>query len=166
MPPGDDHHVCQSCKTPRSLDCFAKRGWRRGVCYLCLNEQQSLTRLRQRSSIETFSKVLQYRCKDRGKKLAARGIPQPIEPLTSEWILQQWEIQAGACFYSGVPMETKSGPRLVTVERLDTKKGYDMDNCVLACFAVNMMRRHMVPGEFTWWCDQVSKSSPFSQQSP
>lgn len=99
--------------------------------------------------------MLMYRVKDR-----ARSRPYGPPTIDEGWIVQQWDKQGGLCFYSGEAMELLSGPRLVTVERLDVRAGYTDDNCVLACFCVNMMRGSVPIEEFVWWCDRISANCP------
>lgn len=54
--------------------------------------------------------------------------------------------QKGACFYTGVPMYIRTKnyvrrhPLLISVDRVNSAKGYTKDNVVLCCYAVNLIK--------------------------
>lgn len=55
--------------------------------------------------------------------------------------------QEGKCFYTGVDMELmggiKNNPRAMSVDRVDSSRGYDLDNVVLTCYGLNCLKgRH------------------------
>lgn len=168
VPPPPETRVCRVCKLCKPIEEFREVGGgaRRRLCVNCRTREGVAWKTRQRNSIETFASLLFWRSRERSRKLARKGVGDGSGSLSRDWVIKQWESQGGKCFYSGVLMNTGSGPALVTIERLDTTLGYQEDNCVLACYAVNMMRRYTPPEEFTWWCNQVAKNSPFTQQEP
>jgi hypothetical protein len=64
--------------------------------------------------------------------------------LTREWVMSQYDDQAGVCFYSGVRLRT--GPKdnelfFPSIDRLDCDEHHDPHNCVLALRFINMGRR-------------------------
>jgi hypothetical protein len=119
-----------------------------------------------RGSIETYATVLVLRCKSRTTKGIKQGKNYQKSIVTEGWVVHQWDLQGGLCYYSGVPMDMSPGPTLVTVERLDPKQGYAKENCVLACLCVNMMRGQIPREEFVWWCGEVAKNAPESPAQP
>jgi len=58
--------------------------------------------------------------------------------ITREFVLQLWEQQQGLCYYTRLPM-SRELYRLdsVSMDRLDSKQGYDPGNVVLTCSAIN-----------------------------
>jgi hypothetical protein len=76
------------------------------------------------------------------KSAAKRGIGWSLE-ITSEWIHNQYERQAGRCFYTGVPFEIGAevrGMRRPSLDRRDSSRGYEPDNVVLCLVAVNYLK--------------------------
>ncbi len=161
-------HHCKVCEEPRGPEDFealtvSKLGKTlyRQMCVHCRKNAYQRRMNKARASIETYAAVLVKRARERAKK---RGFDRVS--LTVDWVVDQWNLQEGRCFYAGQPMEMSSGPRLVTVERMDVSRGYEPENCVLACLCVNMMRGSIPPGQFTWWCGEVAKNSPLDTEVP
>ncbi len=159
---------CKHCAEPKDLTEFAAtilsaKGKRlyRHVCHGCRRKLAQQRRLDARASVETYATVLVKRARDRARR---RGFDNVS--LTEGWVVAQWDKQGGNCFYSGEAMELSSGPYLVTVERLNVAKGYEPENCVLACLCVNMMRASIPMGEFKWWCAKVAKNAPMRAVIP
>lgn len=159
---------CRVCEQQRRVEEFEStvsrktgRTLYRGICVHCRRVYAQKRMEEARTSIENYASVLIRRGKERAKKRGFDNIS-----LTEGWVVAQWDKQQGLCFYSGEPMELNSGPRLVTVERLDVGRGYEKGNCVLACLCVNMMRASIHTGEFTWWCGRVAENSPIPPQIP
>lgn len=72
---------------------------------------------------------------------------------------EMWNSQNGCCFYTGIPM-SYSGDRLpesVSVDRLDSTRGYALSNIVLCCNYVNLMKNNRPVEEFFRWCELVIK---------
>ncbi len=65
----------------------------------------------------------------------------PNKGITKEFIESSWEKQKGLCFWTGIPLlknsEFKRHPQLVSLDRIDTKKGYTPDNVVLSSLFAN-----------------------------
>jgi hypothetical protein len=61
--------------------------------------------------------------------------------LTEEDLERLWEKQEGMCFYSKIPMVFTIGCyNTVSVDRKNSNKGYVMDNLVLCCDKINVMK--------------------------
>jgi len=58
--------------------------------------------------------------------------------LTFESVLDLFERQNGRCAYSNVPLSPKSGDWLMSIERIDTRKSYTMDNICLIAYKLNI----------------------------
>jgi len=62
---------------------------------------------------------------------------------------RMWEQQNGLCWYSGIPMTTTvKDPNKVSIDRVDSSKGYTLENTVLCTKRVNLMKREMSVEEF------------------
>lgn len=81
--------------------------------------------------------------------------------LTVSYLLKLWKKQNGRCFYSGVPMLYTGEGALesVSIDRVDSGKGYTADNVVLCCAYVNRMKNAASAGKFIWWCDRIAHHS-------
>ena len=70
-----------------------------------------------------------------------------------------WEHQEGRCFYTGDQM-TYDGNRLssaVSIERVDSSKGYEQDNVILVCRRLNEMKNNLAFSEFVNICQTISR---------
>lgn len=70
--------------------------------------------------------------------------------LTLDLLTATHDSQKGRCYWFNVPFtyEVRSGPTLVTVDRIDNNVGYVADNIVLACDAANRGRREYDDSQF------------------
>jgi|SRR5882724_4659433 len=73
--------------------------------------------------------------------------------LTSEFI----ESLPRICHYTGLPlvMEDKQ-PNTISLERLDSSKGYEQDNVVFCCSMINRMKLNYSKDEFVRMCKAVA----------
>ena len=77
--------------------------------------------------------------------------------LTVDDLFSMWESQEGRCFYTGVRMiyDGDGSDESVSLDRMDSSKGYTSDNVVLCCNRVNLMKNTMSTSELTRWCELV-----------
>lgn len=54
-------------------------------------------------------------------------------------------------------MTLKSGPLGVSLDRLNSAKGYTRKNTVLAALQVNLMKNDVSVEDFLDWCESVTK---------
>lgn len=85
--------------------------------------------------------------------------------LTPEFLEKLWDEQKGECFYTGIPMVDRLGGagRLhnsVSIDRVDSLKGYTQDNVVLACTHANTLKSNLTLEElrlyFPLWADKIT----------
>lgn len=64
------------------------------------------------------------------------------DDLTPEYLIDLWNKQRGLCYYTGIPMsfDPNDELRLVSVDRIDSKKGYEPGNLVLCTYAFNSFK--------------------------
>ncbi|MDO8610966.1 MAG: hypothetical protein Q7R95_10580 [bacterium] len=79
--------------------------------------------------------------------------------LTREFLLEIYNKQNGKCFYSGIEMELdhkklkmNDNPYLLSIDRIDSDKGYTQDNIVLCCLFCNTMKSTFSVKEFFRLC--------------
>jgi hypothetical protein len=77
-----------------------------------------------------------------------------------EDLLALYEAQGGLCAITLIPMTTgiREGRKRtnVSIDRIDSSKGYSLDNIQLVCTIVNLMKLDMTQTEFTKWCAAVA----------
>ncbi len=70
--------------------------------------------------------------------------------ITEDDITALYEAQDGLCAYTKLPMslDFNTGAHSASVDRIDSDKGYTLDNIVLCCAIVNTMKNDMSVPEF------------------
>lgn len=74
------------------------------------------------------------------------------------FILDLLEQQDYRCAITGFPL-TRTGDQNdhdLSIDRVDSDRGYDKDNVVLVCNRVNMMKNTKSLDMFVWWCKAVA----------
>ncbi len=84
------------------------------------------------------------------------------------YIMNLFQEQGGRCFYSDATL-TISGSSSVSIDRIDSKKGYTKGNIVLCTAAINKMKNDYSMEAFIDVCQRVGKyrgsfASPFSEE--
>jgi hypothetical protein len=81
--------------------------------------------------------------------------------LTPADLFALWKIQRGRCAYSNRPMTPRSNrANTISLERIDSTKGYTRDNVVLVCDAVNRAKLDLTLPEFVAMCRDVAAHNP------
>jgi hypothetical protein len=83
--------------------------------------------------------------------------------ITLNDLLELWNSQGGKCYYTGRDMEHYSSgnartknPSAVTIDRLDSSRGYTRDNIALCVWVVNRAKNALSVREFVGMCQEVS----------
>lgn len=73
-------------------------------------------------------------------------------------IFEIYQEQKGNCALSGLPMKHEVGETnmSLSVDRVDSTKGYTKDNIQLVCGRTNAMKSDMKDMDFIWWCKAIS----------
>lgn len=77
--------------------------------------------------------------------------------LTEQDIIEAWKKQRGKCFYSGIDMLACGHKLAWSIDRIDSNKGYEPSNIVLACSIINKMKWHQTSEDFIYFCKKVAE---------
>jgi hypothetical protein len=143
---------CSRCSSWKPLGLFnaASKSWDglSGLCRLCAGESN-------KERYQKYSKVDSMDAIYRNTKRTAQYRGKEFE-LTKDQIHELWQRQQGRCHYSGVLMTTElKHPNKVTLDRINSSKGYVLENVVLCAYRVNLMKREMTVSEFTETVDAL-----------
>lgn len=78
--------------------------------------------------------------------------------IDKEFILDLLIAQEHRCAVTGLPF-TRTGDHVdydLSIDRLDSDRGYEKDNVVLVCNRANVMKNNMSLPMFVWWCKAVA----------
>lgn len=142
---GVEHKWCSSCSkwVPIADFNISRENWdgMNGHCRLC-----SSVRHRQRASRSLERNPLLYIFNGIKKSSRQRRISFAI---TFDEIKRRFDFQEQRCFYTGMPMTfTPNDPNKVSIDRLDSSKGYEPNNIVLCSKRINAMKNDMSVEEF------------------
>jgi hypothetical protein len=75
---------------------------------------------------------------------------------------EMWEAQNGCCWYIGTKMTMEVGdPNKVSIDRLDSSKGYTRENTALCTKRINLMKRDMSVRDFMDIIQQLHDHAPY-----
>jgi hypothetical protein len=93
-----------------------------------------------------------------GRRAAKAGRPCDI---TAADLMELWKLQRGRCQYSGVVMTPAVGrPNTLSVERIDSSRGYTRDNVILVCDFANRMKLDYPLDAFVGYCHAIAAHNP------
>lgn len=88
-------------------------------------------------------------------------IRQRYRTVTFEDVMGIYERQGGLCALTGQPLTHVLGKRKVltnlSLDRVDSTKGYEASNIQLTCVAANLMKRELPQDLFLEWCRKIVK---------
>ena len=148
---------CCDCKNiyPNTPNYFSGN---HSMCKSCnsIRHKKYYSLLKKDISVEQLLQMRLYQAKYRSMK-------KEIEfNIDKEYLLDLYKKQNGKCFYSGLKMEIalkhdKINNRTLSLDRVDSKKGYTKNNVVLCCDNINTMKMQMDKCEFINLCEVISK---------
>lgn len=149
--------VCTSCNKVRLLSQFEhfKEGYVRGVCQQCVTLQRSR---KASASPESFLRIL-------NTQLKSQRIKQGIQyDLTTEEVIELWEMQEGKCALSGVLMthqrdgtygDRKKKEFNASIDRINPQGPYVRENVQLVANRANTMKHTLGQDMFMWWVKNI-----------
>ena len=148
--------TCFCCKQTHSLDNYFKssntvdglHSW----CKACCKIGNRKSRDKVNSRIETRAKIFLRNAKNSAKK-RNQEFSLEIKDIT-----EFWESQNKICAYSGLEMTLEAGKlNTVSIERIDSAKGYTKENTILVCQAINRMKSDFAYEDFYMLCKSVAE---------
>lgn len=108
-----------------------------------------------------YNKSLQHRLRYVIQLGIIRAKKKKIEwNLSLEFLTILWEKQDGKCVYSGVPLSYEDNhPHTVSLDRIDSSKGYTEDNVQFVCTIVNYVKQRFNEDVFLSFCKSVTQHS-------
>lgn len=164
---------CSSCKEYKPFVEFNKTKTNRdGLSYLCKECNLTSTRAyRKKNKQKYYSDQQAYRATEEGfisqtvhnckTRASKKGFDCDI---TKEDIKTLMQTQEMKCAVTGVEMTLESNSRKkanaykCSVDRIDSTKGYTLDNIQLVCWAVNQMKSDRTEEEFKFWINTIHKA--------
>ena len=147
--------TCFCCKTDKPHSLFFKHhltidgyhSW----CKSCCTEGNKRSKAKLNSTIEGRASVFLQNAKK-----AATKRQQEFALAISD-IVDCWNSQSGICAYSGRIMTLEAGNlHTVSIERIDSNKGYVPENTILVCQAINRMKSNFEFNDFYDLCRDVA----------
>ena len=162
---GEDYYFCNKCKRwrPKSkfnVDNTFLHGNRGGLCRECKDCQRERYYEQRNKLFEDDNLALRYKLQQALKGTRRRSKEKNIyNDLTLDYLMYLWEKQHGKCALTGIQMTYKFYEGRVntnlSVDRIDSTKGYSKDNVQLVCMAANQMKNDLSIEEFVEMCEAV-----------
>lgn len=152
------YSICRLCNIEKPLSDFGLREKDSHLCRSSCRACDANSRLRWYHHVKanrTFEQTIELRVYQARKRATKKKLEFDI---TSSDILDIFNRQSGKCFYSGIDMEKI--PKIdnyynLSIDRVDSKKGYVKDNVVLCCDSVNTMKNSMPTEVFIDICEKI-----------
>ncbi len=162
-----DKKLCLSCNNELNIENFySDKTSSDGLQTYC-KKCQSIKTYSNLSKFEPFMSNLYRDVKNNAKK---RDIKVDI---TLDDMFHVYDIQEGKCIYSGIKMTHNkipsekdkdlrvqtTNPYNISVDRIDSTKGYTKDNIQLVTVSVNHMKWNLKESDFLEMCEHITKYS-------
>lgn len=132
----------------RSVSAIANKGY--GIPHLRKLESFNMWFNEYAAKSKSLRAVLASRVKSAQRSVLTRGLPCDID---LEYLKELFIAQAGRCFYTDELMTSiASKPNCVSIDRVDSSKGYVRGNVVLCCWIVNKMKQNLILSDFLEVC--------------
>ena len=162
---GEEYYFCNKCKKWRpkskfSIDRSSLHGNRGGLCTECKDCQRKRYYKERQKLFEDDNWAFRYKLQQALKGTRRRSKEKNIyNDLTLDYIMYLWEKQNGKCALTGIQMTYKFYEGRVntnvSIDRIDSTKGYSKDNVQLVCMAANQMKNDLSMEEFVQMCECV-----------
>lgn len=161
----DDKLLCHICGKYLSVDNFQQhpyysyRNHHEARCRQCKNKQMENVRknLDDKTRLQKTLRMRFYAARDRARKKSLSF------DLTTEFLEELWCKQEGKCAITNIPMTylNDNGRTYtnVSIDRIDSNKGYTKENVQLVCMAVNQMKSDLTMDEVLIICEAVVKNN-------
>lgn len=160
-----DSKICTSCKQTKPLSEFCahtrSKDRKEYYCKKCKwNKYGSIAsskwKTNRKLTLEGFIKHLIYEVNKRKREVT----------IDYDYILKLYYKQEGLCALSKIPMTygnhtrtTKSDNFNISIDRIDSSKGYTTDNVQLVCASINSMKNDFIQGNFINVCKLIANNN-------
>lgn len=140
------------------------RNYKAPECKQCLSERKKKYRKNtpKRSDLEKHLAILINGCRSRLKHSKAKSYRGIVLDIDYKFLRDLYDKQKGRCAISGLKMTYDVGQGRnhynISIDRIDSSRGYTKDNVQLVCAQVNMMKAEMDMEEFYNICDNIIKN--------
>lgn len=154
---------CKSCKHVHPLPSFKRKNsiYNLNHCYICRYDKL------MENPFQNVTSHMFSRTKDRCRKLKVKGRHLEFN-ITHDQIKQRILDQNEKCPLSGIPFtyllgRHNKGPTGIawnnpSIDRIDSNKGYIMDNIIITTVSVNMMKNELSMGQFIETCKLITNN--------
>lgn len=168
--------TCIKCAITKNITEFHKDKTKkfgvRGICKPCAKERsykyyiKNAINICKRVSVYSKSYTPKHSVEidSRLKNLCttARNRKKEFSLVTND-LLELWAKQDGRCAYTKLPMLATSNQfNTVSLDRIDSSKGYVVGNIQLVCAAINRMKQDYTEEVFIFFCSLVTQSNKLS----
>lgn len=124
------------------------------ACKDCVSEKQRLRRLTKKGFLANLWQNLVNNAKRRGL----------VVHIEKSDIQRMYDQQGGLCAVTGLPMQMsgslhEKNSYAVSVDRIDSGRGYSYDNIRLVCGRVNLMKMELSDEQMQFWCRAILKGA-------
>ena len=161
--------ICHICNKYKSVEYFhncpseKNRNGRNRRCKECTNtyyKEKYLKKIEE-DSFKVCIDSIYMACKCRAKK------SNMFFDISKDYLKYLIEKQNWKCAISGIKMtHYRNNKRCYTnlsVDRIDSNKGYTKDNIQIVCWIVNMMKSDMNMKYFLYICDNIIKNNSYGK---
>lgn len=165
---------CRTCGIEKPLSEYHKDREKkygvRGICKPCATKKTHEYYLKNVGSIKTRVSIYrqsyvpkhtrQIDSRLRNLCTNARNRKNKEFNITEEDLFDLWGKQDGKCAYSKLPMSAASNQLYtVSLDRIDSSKGYVVGNIQLVCAAVNKMKQEYTQDVFLTLCNLITQNN-------
>ena len=139
---------CAACRVEKPIDQFLFNPVTGRYAHRCMSHERS-----------TLPSLVSPKAYIRNKLATAKrnstGNRQVL--IDTEYVLGVYEAQEGRCAVTGATMTHQADrPQTnISIDRIDSTKGYIEGNIRLVCATVNFMKNRMTDKELVWWCKEI-----------
>lgn len=166
--------TCTKCKEVKSIEHFYRnkilKDGRENKCKPCQQiyikayyEKNKAKLIEYRVNYNKSNPRKQYR--DLGSRFkvilnSAKNRKKYPVSITIADIASVWDLQKGLCVYTKLPMSAASNQLYtVSLDRIDSSKGYEIGNIQLICSSVNRMKQEFTQDVFLTLCNLVTQNN-------
>jgi hypothetical protein len=159
--PVDGQFQCLVCREWKPLERFEKQAasayGRTRRCYeCCIRRSQEHDSRSPKNFLAMLARSTKRASRQRGKR---RGPDFSMDALDTIFLMELFDRQAGRCAVTGLTMTHQRDigrfSENISIDRLDSTKGYERNNIRLVCAAVNLMRQEMTDDELRLWANRI-----------